>query len=153
DGGDKIRAVELVGHSEQNMTRDASFIKYSHDVDKNHNCCHLPVLLERQVAYGQLLRIVEFFADLPPARDDNGKSTEQARMVLLAVIRLVTILAQSQRLGTPYYQDNKFAPIEVIDVDDISCLVARIPAPGNDPCRWALGERNDAMGMSEDAVE
>ncbi|KAJ7153397.1 hypothetical protein C8R43DRAFT_1126691 [Mycena crocata] len=129
------------------MTRDASFIKYSHDVDKNRNRCHLPVLLERQVAYGQLLRIVEFFADLPPARDDNGKSTEQARMVLLAVIRLVTILAQSQRLGTPYYQDNNFAPIEVIDVDDISCLVARIPAPGNGPCRRALGERNNVMGV------
>ncbi|KAJ7159368.1 hypothetical protein C8R43DRAFT_1234078 [Mycena crocata] len=127
--------------------------EYSHDVDKNRNRRHLPVLLERQVAYGQLLRIVEFFANLPSARDDNGKSTEQARMVLLAVIRPVNILAQSQRLGTPYYQDNKFAPIEVIDVDDISCLVARIPAPGNGPRRWALGERSDAMGASEDGVD
>jgi hypothetical protein len=27
DGGDKIRAVDLVAHSEHNMTRDASFIK------------------------------------------------------------------------------------------------------------------------------
>lgn len=111
------------------------------------------MVLQREVAYAQLLRVVEFFADLPPTEDENGEPTEQARMVLLAVLRPVKLIAQSQRLGTPYYQDNKFAPIEVIDVDDISCLVARTPAPGKGPLRWALSERQDAMGASEQDVE
>ncbi|KAJ7275908.1 hypothetical protein C8J57DRAFT_1505209 [Mycena rebaudengoi] len=138
DGGDKIRAAELVAHSEQNMTRDASFIKYSHDVDKNRNRRHQPVLLQREVSYGQLLRIVEVFADLPRAVDGKSERVQQARTMLLAVIRPVKLLAQSQRLGTPYFQDNRFAPIEVIDANDISCQVACVPALGGGPRRWAL---------------
>ncbi|KAJ7664620.1 hypothetical protein DFH06DRAFT_1128023 [Mycena polygramma] len=153
DGGDKIRAAELVGYSEKNMTRDASFIKYSHAVDVNRNHRHKPVLLRREAAYGQLLRIIEFVADLPSAPDDHGRLVEQSRPVWLAVIRPVKLLAKSKRLGIPYYIDNDFAPLEVIDVDDISCLVARIPDHEPGPRRWALGERQDAMGVGDEQAE
>ncbi|KAJ6579712.1 hypothetical protein DFH09DRAFT_913161 [Mycena vulgaris] len=153
DGGDKIRAAELVLHSEQNMTRDASFIKYSRAVDLNRNHHHMPVLLQRQPAYGQLLRIIEFVAGLPSVRDDKGQLVQQSRTVWLAIVRPVKILAKSKRLGIPYYQDNNFAPIEVIDVDDISCLVARIPDHEPGPRRWALCERQDAMGAAEEQAE
>ncbi|KAJ6554783.1 hypothetical protein B0H19DRAFT_948174 [Mycena capillaripes] len=153
DGGDKIRAAELVMHSEQNMTRDASFIKYSRVVDLNRNHRNMPVLLRRQPAYGQLLRIVEFVAGLPSVRDNDGQLVQQARTVWLAIVRPVKILAKSKRLGIPYYQDNKFAPIEAIDVDDISCLVARIPDHEPGPRRWALCERQDAMGVTEEQAE
>ncbi|KAF8216961.1 hypothetical protein K438DRAFT_1748094 [Mycena galopus ATCC 62051] len=144
----KTHRIHLRGGGPQHtkIAREA----YSHDVDKNRNRRHQPVLLQREVAYGQLLRIVEVFADLPRVVDGNGEPVQQARTVLLAVVRPVKLQAQSQRLGTPYFQDNKFAPIEVIDADDISCLVARVPAPGGGPRRWALCERQDAMGVSEE---
>ncbi|KAF8135886.1 hypothetical protein K438DRAFT_1639915, partial [Mycena galopus ATCC 62051] len=153
NGGDKIRSAELVAHSELDMTRDASFIKYSHTVDVNCNYRHKPVLLQQQIAYGQLLRVIEFAANLPCTCDDHGRIVIQARTIWLAVMRPVKILAKSKRLGIPYYQDNNFSPVEVIDVDDISCLVARIPDHEPGPRRWALCERQDAMGASEEQSE
>jgi hypothetical protein len=57
----------------------------------------------------------------------------------------------SDKLGFWYYQDGKFLPIEVIDVDDISCLVARIPGHKPGPQLWALCEREDAMAVSADS--
>ncbi|KAK6984134.1 hypothetical protein R3P38DRAFT_3232395 [Favolaschia claudopus] len=148
DGGDKIRGADLVGYSEKNMTRDASFIKYFHQVDKNARHRRLPVVLERRVAYGQLLRTIEFFADLPPTTNDAGEIIQQPKTLLLAVIRPVKLLAQSKTLGTPYYRDGDVSPIEVIDVDDISCLVSRIPDHQPGPRKWALWERHDAMGVA-----
>ncbi|KAJ6448811.1 hypothetical protein C8R45DRAFT_850132 [Mycena sanguinolenta] len=152
-GGDKIHAAELVMYPEQNMTRDASFMKYSHSVDLNRNHRHKDINFQRQVAYGQLLRVIEFDADLPSAPNAHGQLIEQARTLWVAVVRPVKILAKSKHLGTPYYQDNKFDPVEVIDVDDISCLVARIPDHEPGPRRWALAERQDAMGATEDGPE
>ncbi|KAJ7606210.1 hypothetical protein FB45DRAFT_1139881 [Roridomyces roridus] len=152
DGGDKIRGADLVESSEKNMTREASFIKkYSHEVDVNRNFRHKPVLLQREIVYGQLLRVIEFHADIPSAPDDNGRLVQQARTVWLAVIRPVKLLGKSKRLGIPFYKDN--APIEVVDVDDLSCLVARIPDHEPGPPRWALCERQDAMGAGEENEE
>ncbi|KAJ7347182.1 hypothetical protein DFH08DRAFT_699504 [Mycena albidolilacea] len=151
NGGDLIRGVELVHASENYMSRDASYIKYSHDVDKNRNRRRLPVILERHVAYGQLLRIVQFFADLPTSTKD-GQPLPQAQNVLLAIVRPVK-LAKKNHLDTPYSKDGEFSPIDVIDVDDISCLIARIPDHKPGPRMWALCERPDAMGMSEEPPE
>ncbi|KAF8215495.1 hypothetical protein K438DRAFT_1749526 [Mycena galopus ATCC 62051] len=167
NGGDSIRGADLVPHSETNMTRDASFIKayinyrilaveltvlqFSHDVDKNQNHRRLPVVLERRIAYGQLLRVIEFFADIPPALED-AQPRNQARSLLLGVVRPVK-LHRKNHLGTPYYQDGKFSPLEVIDVDDVSCLVARIPDHTPGPRLWALSERQDAMGKSDDDID
>ncbi|KAJ7212515.1 hypothetical protein GGX14DRAFT_393416 [Mycena pura] len=86
-------------------------------------------------------------SDLPLTEED-GSPRAQARNVLLAVIRPVK-LAKKNPFNTPYYQDGQFLPLEVIDVDDISYLVARISDPGSGPRLWALCERPDAMGMAE----
>ncbi|KAF8125395.1 hypothetical protein K438DRAFT_1567371 [Mycena galopus ATCC 62051] len=139
-GGDTIRAADIVQQSERNMTRDASFLKYSHDVDKNQNHRRMPVELQRKTAYGQLLRIIDLPANLPPAAP---------RHLLLAVIRPVHVSYYTSNLGTAYYQEGKFKPLEVIDVDDISCLVARVPDHQAGPRRWALRERSDTMGAGE----
>ncbi|KAF7325517.1 hypothetical protein MKEN_00400800 [Mycena kentingensis (nom. inval.)] len=144
NGGDKMRASELVQHSEHNLTRDASFIKYSHSVDKNQRFRNRPVDEERQVSYGQLLRIIEFKVRFP--RDIRPRD----RSLLLALVRPVRCAAKSDRLGFWYYQDGQFLPMEVIDVDDISCLVARIPGHKPGPQLWALCERQDAMAASDD---
>ncbi|KAJ7367130.1 hypothetical protein DFH08DRAFT_680309, partial [Mycena albidolilacea] len=47
------------------------------------------------------------------------------------------------------YQDGKFKPLEVIDVDNISCLVAQIPDHQLGLRHWALWERPDAMGAGD----
>ncbi|KAF7328012.1 hypothetical protein MKEN_00381900 [Mycena kentingensis (nom. inval.)] len=144
NGGNKMRASELVQHSEHNLTRDASFIKYSHSVDKNQRFRNRPVDEEWQVSYGQLLRIIEFKVRFP--RDIRPRD----RSLLLALVRPVRCAAKSDRLGFWYYQDGQFLPMEVIDVDDISCLVARIPGHKPGPQLWALCERQDAMAASDD---
>ncbi|KAJ7218620.1 hypothetical protein GGX14DRAFT_356905 [Mycena pura] len=141
DGGDTIRAAELVQQSERNMTRDASFLKYSHDVDKNRNRPRMPVVFERKIAYGQLLRIIDFKAHFPRA---------PARHLLLALIHPVQVSYYTSNPSTPYYQDGKFKPLEVIDVDDVSCLVARVPDHATGPRRWGICERADAMRAGDE---
>ncbi|KAJ7226887.1 hypothetical protein GGX14DRAFT_555481 [Mycena pura] len=112
NGGDKIRGAELVQHSERNGNRDASFIKFTSTVDINARRPRQPRVEQRRVAYGQLLRVLEFTPNLPA-------ECGARRPVLLAVVLPVRKTAESRRLGFPYYQDGKFAPVEVIDVDDI----------------------------------
>ena len=97
-------------------------------------------VFERRIAYGQLLRIIEFSASLP----DTGP-----RHLLLAVIRPVHLSYYTSNPDTPYYQDAKFKPLEVVDVDDISCLVAHVPDHTQGPHWWALCERPDTMGAGD----
>ncbi|KAJ7207831.1 hypothetical protein GGX14DRAFT_365648, partial [Mycena pura] len=123
---------------------NSDFHQYSHSVDRNERFQHQPVDEERRVAYGQLLRMIEFKIRFP------ADFEHRRRVLLLAVIRPVKLIGHSKRLGFPFYQDGKFLPVEVVDVDDISCLVARIPGHGQGPRKWALCERQDAMGVSED---
>ncbi|KAF7334087.1 hypothetical protein MVEN_02314400 [Mycena venus] len=148
-GGDTIRSAEIVQQSECNMTRDATFVKYTHEVDKNRRHRHMPVILERRVAYGQLLRVVEFHANLPTLMECD-KHVIQARRLLLAVICPVKIFGHKSVPEIPYYKDGQFHPIEVVDVDDISCLVARVPDHEPGGRSWALCERQDTMGAAEE---
>ncbi|KAK6991824.1 hypothetical protein R3P38DRAFT_3373513 [Favolaschia claudopus] len=106
-GGDKIRGAELVAYSKKNMTRDASFIK----LIKTRDIGECQLCSERHFAYGQLLRIVEFLADLPTIVNDEGEITQKPATLLLAVIGPVKLLAQSKTLSTPYYREGDFAPI------------------------------------------
>ncbi|KAJ7218682.1 hypothetical protein GGX14DRAFT_561026 [Mycena pura] len=131
DEGDTIRCREPVQHSERNMTRDASFLK-------NHNHRR-----ERRAVHGQLLRIIEFDAGFPRAAPHH---------LLLAVIHPVQALYYKSNPNTPYYQEEKFKPLEVVDVDDMSCLVARVPDRYHEtgPRLWALCERPDTMGAGAD---
>jgi hypothetical protein len=111
----------------------------------------MPVVLERCIAYGQLLHVIEFYDDIPPSAEGD-QPRNQARNLLLAVVHPVK-LHRKNHLGTPYYQDGKFAPLEVIDVDDVSCLVARIPDHTPGPPLWALDDRQDAMGRVDEEAE
>ncbi|KAJ6451054.1 hypothetical protein C8R45DRAFT_766091, partial [Mycena sanguinolenta] len=132
NGGDTIRAGDLVQQSEHNMTRDASFLKYSHEIDKNENHSRMPIAWERQSVYGQLLRIIDFSVNIPGSAP---------RHLLLAVICPVHVFSSKSNPNTPYYQEAKFKPLEVVDVDDLSYLVARVPDHAPGPRRWELCER------------
>jgi hypothetical protein len=96
-------------------------------------------MLERCIAYGQLLRILELSANLSESRHEP-----QERGLLLAVIRPCKLRFKNLA-NTPYYRDGKFEPIEVVDVDIISCLVACVPDHERGTRLWALCECQDAM--------
>ncbi|KAL0063865.1 hypothetical protein AAF712_009218 [Marasmius tenuissimus] len=148
NGGDTVNAAEMYCRSERNRARDATFVKFSIEVDKNRNFRNLPVELRRCVAYGQLLHVLEVEIDFSSISDDGKK------WLLLAVIRPCR-LESKNRLDMPYYYDDHFKPVVVVDADDVSCLVARIPdRRPNKRLRWALYERPYAMGLgSEREVE
>ncbi|KAF7306218.1 hypothetical protein MIND_00412300 [Mycena indigotica] len=100
--------------------------------------------LTTAVAYGQLLRLLEFTIALPPECDTASCP------LLLAAIRPVKEPKKSP-YPFPVYQDGQFRPIEVIDVDDLSCLVARVPANRRGPLVYALYEHPDSMGSAVEA--
>ncbi|KAF7297482.1 hypothetical protein MIND_00982000 [Mycena indigotica] len=139
-GGDKMRGADLTQQSGGYMTRDASFVKFSHLVDTNARNSRQPRVDERQVAYGQLLRLIEFSVDLP-------KECQVDHPLLLAVVRPVKP-PKDNPYPFPVYQDGKFGSVEVVDADDVSCLVARVIASRRGPRFYALIERPDAMGAS-----
>ncbi|KAJ7683824.1 hypothetical protein B0H14DRAFT_2654617 [Mycena olivaceomarginata] len=97
-GGDKIHAAELVMYSEKNMTRDASFMEYSHSVDVNRNHRHKPVHLQRQVAYGQLLRVIA--AQGTPSKCRKGPLRPALHPVIPRYETCSTALRTPQRMRT-----------------------------------------------------
>ncbi|KAL0069536.1 hypothetical protein AAF712_003194 [Marasmius tenuissimus] len=134
-GGDTIRGSEMHATSVR-FTRDSTFVKYTYTFDKNESFKNKPVVLQRCTMYGQLLRIVQFEADFISQGSSNT--------YLVAVIRPVKLDKHyADGMGTAYCKINNFGPIVAIDVDDVSCLVARVPDRG----RWALYERPYAMGL------
>ncbi|KAJ7208374.1 hypothetical protein GGX14DRAFT_365624 [Mycena pura] len=149
-GGDKVDGSELVRYSEKNGSRDATFIKYSRQVDRNARSRHRDVEWYSKVEYGQLLRVVQFKCPLPLIWENN-KVTQQSKMLLLAVVRSVKLDTSRSTARIPYFKDGPSGtgPIHIINVDEISCLVARIPDHGAGSRRWALGERHDAMGAAD----
>ncbi|KAJ7610097.1 hypothetical protein FB45DRAFT_682952, partial [Roridomyces roridus] len=128
-GGDKIDGSEVVNYSEQNYSRDATFIKYSRQVDRNERSRNRNVEWYSKVEYGQLLRVVQFKCPLPLIWQDNGVA-QGPKMLLLAVIRSVKQDTARSTDSIPYFKDGAFGPIHIINVDEISCLIARIPDHG-----------------------
>ncbi|KAJ7118905.1 hypothetical protein C8R44DRAFT_624982, partial [Mycena epipterygia] len=59
-GGDLIHARDLVStyHTSQDAVRDATFIKYTLEVDKNQNRRNLPVVLQSKPFFGQVRKFV-----------------------------------------------------------------------------------------------
>ncbi|KAL0563930.1 hypothetical protein V5O48_018126 [Marasmius crinis-equi] len=149
EGGDTINCASLYRRSEQNQSREATFIKYTVEVNKNKRFRNLPVVMERCPAYSELLTVIE----LDLLKTSNAECFGGRQSDLLAVIRPAK-LAQKNKLTTPYYYDGEFKPVEVINVDDISCLVARIPDRWPTSClRWALYERPYVMGLEPEDEE
>ncbi|KAJ7190608.1 hypothetical protein GGX14DRAFT_603941 [Mycena pura] len=66
---------------------------------------------KRQIAYGQVLHVLEFRAALPIVKE-AGDIVQQPTALLLAVVRPVKLDKRCQKLGTPYYQDGQFAPLD-----------------------------------------
>ncbi|KAJ7612748.1 hypothetical protein FB45DRAFT_673250, partial [Roridomyces roridus] len=139
-GGDKMDGTELVRYSRRNCSRDATFIKYSRQVDRNERSRNHDVEWYSKVEYGQLLRVVQFQCPLPFIWENN-QVTQDSKMLLLAVVRPVKLDKSRSTPTTPYFKDNNFGAVHIINVDEMSCLVARLPDHGEGARRWALGER------------
>ncbi|KAL0062238.1 hypothetical protein AAF712_010868 [Marasmius tenuissimus] len=143
DGGDTIYGSNMHAKSRR-FTRDATFVKYMYLFDKNERFKNRPVILERRPVYGQLHRVVEFKADFGAQGFCNTHT-----VAIICPVKLNEHYTDG--LGTPYCKINVFASIIAVDLDDVSCLMARVPDCG----RWALYEQPYAMGLdsSEDPEE
>ncbi|KAJ7718168.1 hypothetical protein B0H16DRAFT_1797871 [Mycena metata] len=141
-GGDLIHAWDLVSgyHTSPESFRDATFIKYTLEVDKNQNRRNMPVDLEQQVFFGQARKFIALAvpADFPARRDaDETEQVESARprTIILAAVSQVK-LTRRNKVGMPYFdsKSSDLGPVtEVIDVSTIDCLAGRIQAGK----RWA----------------
>ncbi|KAL0571931.1 hypothetical protein V5O48_010032 [Marasmius crinis-equi] len=144
NGGDTLNVAEMHIHHKKNKSRNATFIKFTLEVNRNERFKNKPVELERRAAYGQLLNILEVEADIAC----EGKKT-----LLIAVIWPCK-LKWLNKLNMPYYYDGAFRPVVAIDVDDLSCLVTHIAdQQPNKPLQWALYEQLNVMGLELDPEE
>ncbi|KAJ7192132.1 hypothetical protein GGX14DRAFT_578439 [Mycena pura] len=96
-----------------------------------------------------------FFKCPLPLIWENNQVTQQSKTLLLAVVRSVKLDTSRGTAGIPYFKDGPSGtdPIHIINVDEISCLVARVPDHGAGSRRWALGERHDAVGAADNENE
>ncbi|KAF8208618.1 hypothetical protein K438DRAFT_1754485 [Mycena galopus ATCC 62051] len=142
-GGDLIHAWDMVStyHNSPDSVCDATFIKFTLEIDKNEWYPNLPVVLQRKAFFGQVRKFIALA--LPPefpAQRDAGEQerieSEQERIILLAAVADANLIrqlptgigcfdAKSSDLG---------APSQVIDVESIDCLAERIAV---DKKRWA----------------
>ncbi|KAJ6459013.1 hypothetical protein C8R45DRAFT_913204 [Mycena sanguinolenta] len=147
-GGDLIHAWDLVSsyHNSPNSVRDATFIKYTLEVDKNKNFRNMPVVLERKEFFGQVRKFIVLTVpvEFPARRDATEREraqSERDRTIILAAVAEVT-LTRKNALGMVYF-DAKASDLgsasEVIDVGSIDCLAGRIW----DSKRWACVVRPD----------
>ncbi|KAJ6583574.1 hypothetical protein DFH09DRAFT_911641 [Mycena vulgaris] len=115
-GGDLIHAWDLVSayHTSRDAVRDATFIQYTLEIDKNKHFRNLPVELER--------------------KEERTQSARERTIVLAAVAEAK--LTRKNAVGMAYFdaKSSDLGPAsEVIDVGSIDCLAGRIP----DLTRWA----------------
>ncbi|KAJ7270849.1 hypothetical protein C8J57DRAFT_1179829 [Mycena rebaudengoi] len=144
-GGDLIHAWDLVSayHTSRDSVRDATFIKYTLEIDRNMNFRNLPVVLERKAFFGQVRKFVVIM--VPPDFPARCGATEAERAELLQsgreraiVLAVVTEakLVRKNALGMVYFEakSSDLGPAtEVIDVESIDCLAGRVW----DSKRWA----------------
>ncbi|KAJ7115669.1 hypothetical protein C8R44DRAFT_578431, partial [Mycena epipterygia] len=141
-GGDLIHARDLVStyHTSPDAVRDATFIKFTLEVDKNQNHRNLPVVLKPKPFFGQVRKFIALTVPPEfPARRDAGpeERTQSARerTVLLAAVAGVK-LTRRNPVGMVYF-DAKSSDLgsvsEIIDIETIDCLAGRI----QDGKRWA----------------
>ncbi|KAJ7356535.1 hypothetical protein DFH08DRAFT_953876 [Mycena albidolilacea] len=134
-GGDLIDAWDMVSayHTAPDSVRDATFIKFTLEVDKNANFPNLPVILKRKAYFGQVWKFIALTVPPKfPIRHDAGEEehTESARerTIVLAAIADTDLIryipsgigcfdAKSSDLGPPS---------QVIDVESIDCLAGHI---------------------------
>ncbi|KAJ7914648.1 hypothetical protein B0H13DRAFT_1611308 [Mycena leptocephala] len=141
-GGDLIHAWDLVSsyHNSPDSVRDATFIKYTPEVDKNKNFRNMPVVLERKEFFGQVRKFIVLTVPVEfPARRDSTEreraESERDRTIILAAVAEVT-LTRKNALGMVYFdaKSSDLGPAsEVIDVGSIDCLAGLIW----DSKRWA----------------
>lgn len=136
--GDSVNASELVPATAE--TRDATFIRYTLDVDIHRRNRARAPQFERRAFYGRALRFFEL--QLPAHFPHHDKQTT----LVLAQISCCDI---SEEGGVLYYNHNAAQPTEIIDVGQIDCLVARI----QDSRRWAIAERPAAAEKVDFASE
>ncbi|KAJ7656079.1 hypothetical protein DFH06DRAFT_1328909 [Mycena polygramma] len=144
-GGDLIHARDLVAayHTSPDTVRDATFIKYTLEVDKNAKFRNLPVQLEHKAFFGQVRKFILLTvpAEFPPRR--GASETERAesaheRVLVLAAVAEVKLIRFDPATGTVFYEANSAdlgPPSGIIDAEVIDCVAGRVAIW--DSRRWA----------------
>ncbi|KAJ7778020.1 hypothetical protein DFH07DRAFT_766236 [Mycena maculata] len=119
---DQVPRVGFIFFASTYSVRDATFIKFTLDVDKNQNHRNLPVVLQRKAFVGKVHKSIALTvsADFPARIHARMNSASCGG----STSRIDTSKPGGYELGPPS---------EVIDVESIDCLAGRI----QDRRRWA----------------
>ncbi|KAL1686983.1 hypothetical protein GGG16DRAFT_63249 [Schizophyllum commune] len=143
--GDLIHASHLApSNNDSAYSRDATYARYTLDIDKYRNQPTREPEFVRRVYYGQVLSFFELSlpADSPHTSDDAPTTH------VLAQVACHHVKSEDERI---YYYDSSCPPpsVEVIDVDQIDCLIGRV----KDDRRWVILERPAAAEKVDFASE
>ncbi|KZV79110.1 hypothetical protein EXIGLDRAFT_632649 [Exidia glandulosa HHB12029] len=141
DGGDTIHAFKVVKMRPD--SRDATFVRYSLDVDRFAHRARWESDFETRAFFGQLQRI--FVLPLPPLPQ---YAQSESQVILLAEVRQCAGVSQPKADG-PYYYNGSLGVPEVIDLACIECLIGRVEDRG----QWGIVDRSNALSrvlMPED---
>ncbi|KAL1754436.1 hypothetical protein FB107DRAFT_215741 [Schizophyllum commune] len=138
--GDLIHASKLA-----RSARDATFVRYTLDIDLHRRNHRRRPEFRTKVYYGQVLRFFEL--DLP--ENMPGVDPHAPRTLILAEIAPCQF-SKKNEAGMRYYVANvKPGSPEIVDAGQIDCLVARVKR-GN---RYAVVERYAAAERIDFASE
>ncbi|KAI0268891.1 hypothetical protein BC834DRAFT_952266 [Gloeopeniophorella convolvens] len=137
-----IHAIDICSHNDSHR-RDASFVKYIIAVDKNARHVRQEAMMEDQVFYGQLRRVLEIEL-FPPFPVPEGCTSLRLVLALISPTRLVA----QNKVAQPYFK--KLGPSVIIDANAIEDVVGRVKL---DSQQWALIQRTGVSEFFDGAPE
>ncbi|KAH9930109.1 uncharacterized protein B0H18DRAFT_873442 [Fomitopsis serialis] len=136
-GGDLVRSTTLGGIRED--SRNASYVRYESLVDKFAGQRNRPSVFELRTFYGELQHIVSL--------DVQVTDTAGARRVetlILAGIRTCKLDDRPSPGGLDIHYYTTTGRYEVVDINNIQCLVGRI----HDRGQWAIVDRSGSLARA-----
>ncbi|KAJ7789218.1 hypothetical protein B0H14DRAFT_2945337 [Mycena olivaceomarginata] len=131
-GGGLIHAWDMVStyHNSPDSTCDATFIKFTLEVDKNERYPNLPVVLQHKAVFGQVRKFIALTLNPKfPARHDAGEQervdSARERTILLAAVADAKLIRQLPT-GNGCFDGKSSdlgAPSQVIDIESIDFAV------------------------------
>ncbi|EPS95762.1 hypothetical protein FOMPIDRAFT_65211, partial [Fomitopsis schrenkii] len=135
NGGDRIRTTSLGGVRAD--SRNASFVRYESLVDKFANQRNRPSVFELRTFYGELQHLFSIKLQGPTV-------SERPEMILLAGIRTCKLDNRAPPGGLDIHYYTTEGQYEVVDVNNVQCLVGRI----RDREQWAIVDRSGSLARA-----
>ncbi|KAF8312374.1 hypothetical protein DL93DRAFT_2149474 [Clavulina sp. PMI_390] len=123
--------------------RDASYIRYGKEVDRNAHFRNLPIVLERRTCYGRLEAIIQ--CNVP---SNGSPQLRQPELHLVALVTECITNGADAADGTLVTYTKMQQSSSLIDLNLVESVVGRFQVGDSKNRRWAIIDRSDNLART-----